>query len=125
MAGLRPRLPLFFLLLLLLLLLRPPATEALRLLLDASPPFTCSQPVSGAGRGGRAGRGERGPAVSLSLEVSLFPGIIAIPGGLTVPGEGSLVGEGSLALGWVPCPPRDVTETSERPWKRPRSQSRM
>ncbi|NWR07456.1 I17RA protein, partial [Paradoxornis webbianus] len=31
-------------LLLLLLLLRPPAAAALRLLLDASPPFTCSQP---------------------------------------------------------------------------------
>lgn len=49
MAGAGPPLLLF---LLPLLLPRPPAAAALRLLLDAAPPFTCSQPVSGAGSAG-------------------------------------------------------------------------
>ncbi|RMC02700.1 hypothetical protein DUI87_19889 [Hirundo rustica rustica] len=46
MAGAGRRLPLLLLLLALLLLPlpRPPAASALRLLLDAAPPFTCSQP---------------------------------------------------------------------------------
>lgn len=58
--GLSP--PLLFL----LVLPVPPAAAALRLLLGAAPPFTCSQPVS-AGEGswgapGRLGPGECGAA---------------------------------------------------------------
>lgn len=94
--------PLLVLLLQLLLLLpRPPA--ALRLLLDAAPPFTCSQPVREPGWGGRQRpprrraravslslfRGSRGPRDSVAVPgtLSRSPGLCRGPrGSVAVPG---------------------------------------
>lgn len=81
MAAAELPLPLLLLRLLLLLLLLPRPPAALRLLLDAAPPFTCSQPVRSAREPGWGGRRRPWGPGGVTVATGLCPrGSVAVPG---------------------------------------------